>query len=111
MIAWILLLLLQPATTHGPRASMVEWTGRETFADALKLLNATGNVVVVDGRVARNQQVTIPTLKLTPGKKPFWVALDELCSQGSLQASLMRDQIELVNQVSKTSDSARKPPA
>lgn len=94
MIACLFLLMMQPATPVVPPASQVEWTGQETLADALKTLSATGNSVI-DGRAAHQQPVTAPALKLTPGKKPFWVALDELCAQANLQAIQVRDHIEL----------------
>ncbi len=95
MIAWLLLLLLQPAKPAMPQASMVEWTGRESWKEALQKLNQTGNVVL-DGRAARGQPVTVPTLKMNPGKQLFWAALDEVCTQAQLQLVLTNGHIELI---------------
>lgn len=95
MIAWLLVALMQPAGSALPRASMVEWTGNESWAAALKVLNQTGNVVV-DARAARNQSITVPSLKLKPGKQSFWAALDELCQQAQVQMINSPGRIELV---------------
>lgn len=95
MIAWLLLVMMQPAGPALPRASMVEWTGKESWAQALKVLNQTGNVVM-DSRAVRGQSTTVPTLKLKPGKQSFWAALDEICSQAQLQMIQSEGKIELV---------------
>lgn len=96
MIAWLMLALMQPAGPPLPRASMVEWTGAESWAEALKVLNQTGNVVI-DARANRGQSITVPTLKMKPGKQPFWAALDDLCAQAQLQIIQSDGCIELVS--------------
>lgn len=84
-----------PAGPALPRASMVEWTGHESWAEALKVLNQTGNVVI-DARANRGQSITVPTLKLKPGKQSFWAALDEMCAQAQLSMVQSEGRIELV---------------
>jgi hypothetical protein len=90
-----------PAGPQLPRASMVEWTGNESWAEALKVLNQSGNTVI-DARASRGHSIMVPSLKLKPGKQTFWAALDEVCSQAQLQMIQSDGRIELV-----TSDGPR----
>lgn len=101
MIAVLLLMLQQPGpaepkVSYVESTSVIDWNGGETWEQALKALNKTGNVVI-DGRAARGQPVTVPTLQIKAGRQTFWIALDDICTQAKLQWIHRNGQLELFN--------------
>ncbi len=101
MIAIILLMSMQSGSTAAPAVSfidttsVIDWNGGETWTQVLKGLNQTGNVVV-DGRAARGQPTTVPTLQIKAGRQTFWKAIDEVCTQAKLHWVNQNGLLELV---------------
>lgn len=90
-----LLLCLVTHSSAELSASMVEVTGKESFAELLVLLSKTGNKVVDES--GADQKLL---LQLTPGRQPFWKVLDEAAAKCQLQIVQRTDSLALIPQAS-----------
>ncbi len=109
IIAWLGIAWIGPGEPPQVAAATITFTGMETLADAIKLLQSTGNSVV-DGRAERGQEPTNPLLNLKPGRRTFWEAVEEINKQGQLSIEWRNQQLHFITRESPMLPTAKEGP-